>query len=395
MTLRKKEFDMKHKNRCSNAQYLIDYFLNLGIPKSHLLKDVKAEEKFISNPHNWLPLEELHQIVKNCQASCPHLTLDDWQRIALSIKDNEATGIWKIITKLIGIKTLYSLAPRYVKSFNTYTELRINSITNTSVDYSIISDPKVCTYFMARWTAGVLQAVPCTLGLLPATTQIIFDQCDLKLIVTDLYQKHDIAYEDKNGIVYANGRLLGQHIQLSRKIENGNTVFTNTFSYEKPYNAILIIDDLIMNNTYLLKKGEIFNAPYSRVSLTWPETKNKFSFHHSQKLKEELLMSYNEQLTLAEERYFESERLRKKEQDKNIQFKKSLDDFEKTKNAVQAYWEKRENERSKVEKEIILNMKKIVESSIAKLKDSHLTATQKKLVNQLDRKINDVLSPLS
>lgn len=271
-----------------------------------------------------MPLKDFHQIIKNCQASCPHLTLDDWQRIALSIKDNESTGIWKVITRFIGIKSVYSLAPRYIKSFNTYIKLKINSITKTSVDYSIISEPNVCTYFMTRWATGVLQAAPCLLGLPPATTHIIFDQCDLKSIVTDLYKKHDIAYEDKNGIVYANGKLLGQYIQLSRKIKNGNSVFTNTFSYEKPYNAILIIDDLIINNTYLLKKGAIFNTPYSRVSLTWSKTKNRFSFYHSQKLKEKLLISYNKQLSLAEERYFESERLRKKEQEIILNIKKIL-----------------------------------------------------------------------
>lgn len=38
---------MEYKTRCSNAQYLIDYFLNLGIPKSYLLKGVKVEENFI------------------------------------------------------------------------------------------------------------------------------------------------------------------------------------------------------------------------------------------------------------------------------------------------------------------------------------------------------------
>ncbi|MBU8849145.1 MAG: LuxR C-terminal-related transcriptional regulator [Desulfobacterales bacterium] len=386
---------MEHKTRCSNVQYLIDYFMNLGIAESQLLKGVKAEKSFIANPHDWLAIEDFHQIMNNCQESCPHLTLDDWQKIALSIKDNEVTGIWKTIVRFIGIKTLYSLTPRYAKSFNTYIDLKINSITKNSVDCLIISDPNVCSYFMIRWSVGVLQSVPCALGLPPAKASIVFDQCDLESVVTGLYKKYDIAYKDENGIIYADEKLLGQYIQLNQKIENGRTVFTNDFSYEKPYNAILIIDDLIKNDTYLLKKGEIFNAPYGRVFLTWAVDKNRFSFHNSQKLKEELLISYNEQLTLAEERYFESDRLRKKEQDKNIQFKKALDDFQKTKNALQVYWEKRDEDRRKIEKEIILNMKKVVEPSITKLKNSNLNVTQQKLVDQLEQKINNVLLPLS
>ena len=164
---------MEHRTRCSNAQYLIDYFIGLGISESQLFKNVEAEKSFILNPHNWMPIEDWHQIMKNCQEYSPYLTLDDWQKIALSIKDNESTGIWKTIIKFIGIKTLYSLAPRYVKSFSTYINFKINSITKNSVDCLIISDTNVCTDCMTRWTTGVLQSVPCVLGLPPAKTHIL------------------------------------------------------------------------------------------------------------------------------------------------------------------------------------------------------------------------------
>ncbi len=45
----------------------------------------------------------------------------------------------------------------------------------------------------------------------------------------------------------------------------------------------------------------------------WKKYELHVSQIRSQKLKEELLISYNQQLTLAEERYFESERSRKME----------------------------------------------------------------------------------
>ncbi len=387
---------MEHKTRCSNAQYLIDYFIDLGISESQLFKDIEEKKSFISNPHSWLSIKDFHQIMQNCQEYSPDLTLDDWQNIAFTIKDNEATGIWKIIVKFIGIKALYSLAPRYTKSFNTYINLKINSITKNSVDCLIISDKNVCSDCMTRWTAGVLQAVPCVLGLPSAKTHILFDQCDLKSLMTGLYKKHNIKYEEKKDIIYANGEPVGQHIQLKKNLANGKNIFTNDFSYDKPYNATLITKDLLINNKHLLKKGEIFNAPYSRALLAWAEeAKPRFRFSPSQRLKEELLISYNEQLTLAEERYFESEHLRKKEQEKNIQLETALREIQETKNVLEQHWAKKEQEKIKAEKEIILNIKKVIKPSFLKLNHCGLNVNQQKLVNQLADKIRDILLPLS
>ncbi|MCK5100734.1 MAG: hypothetical protein KAR45_21665 [Desulfobacteraceae bacterium] len=262
---------MEHRSRCNNAQFLIAYFINLGIPESKLMKDVKADKSFISNPHNWMAIEDWHQIINNAQEACSYLTLDDWQKIAFNIKDNEATGMWKIIAKLTGVKSLYLLAPRYNKSFNTYVDLKINTITKNSVDILLVSDPNVCSCAMTRWTSGVLQAVPCTSGLPAAKAHILFDQCELKTLITDFYKSYSIEYKEEKNIIYANTKPLGKYIQLKQKIENGKTVFTNRFSYKNPHNAILITNDLIINSILLIKKGDIFNAPYGRVVLTWPK----------------------------------------------------------------------------------------------------------------------------
>ncbi len=318
---------MEHKTRCSNAQYLIDYFINLDVPESQVLQGVNAEKSFISDPHNWLSIEDWHQIINNCQGSVPSLTIEDWQKIALSIKDNDATGIWKTIVKFIGVKSLYLLVPRYIKSFNTYADLKVNSISNNSVDLLIISDPNVCSSVMTRWTSGVLQAVPCALGLQAAKTHILFDQCVLKTLITNFYKSYGIEYKEKSNIIYANAKPLGRYIKLKQNIKNGRTIYTNKFSNAKPYNAIKITHDLIINNTHLIKKGDIFNAPYGRIVLTWQNPQKRFSFNNSKKLKEELLVSFNKQLRLADKRYFKSEFLLKKEQEKNNELRKTLDNL--------------------------------------------------------------------
>jgi DNA-binding CsgD family transcriptional regulator len=385
---------MEHKTRCSNAQYLIDYFINLGISESRLLAGVKQKRDFLSNPHNWLPFKDWHQIISNCQEYSPYLTLDDWQRIALSIKDNEATGIWKAIVKFIGINTVYRLSTRYVKSFNTYMDIRINSLTKNSVDFVLVSDSNTCFFTSLRWTVGVLQAVPCVLDLKPATVEILFDQCDLKTIITKLYKIYNFTYKDDNRIIFINDRPYGKRIKLHRKIGSGKDVFTNEYSNEPPYNAIIVTNDLIKNNTILLRKGDLFNAPYGRACLKWHNKQKKVSSDYSKKLKEELLMSFNDQLTLAEQRYFHSEYLREKEQETTLQLKEALKEIKKTKSAMEISWGKRNVDKINFIQEMLFYIKKYIEPNITELSASGLNDKQQILVNKIDRKIKDQLLPL-
>ncbi len=63
--------------------------------------------------------------------------------------------------------------------------------------------------------------------------------------------------------------------------------------------------------------------------------------------------------------------------------------------ALKVLLKKKDEDRVEVEKEIILNMKNIVEPTITKLNNSSLNGTQQKLVDQLTQKINDVLLPFS
>ena len=125
------------------------------------------------------------------------------------------------------------------------------------------------------------------------------------------------------------------------------------------------------------------------------KTKTKYPFMHSRRLKEELLIAFNTQLTLADNRYLEAERLRQDACKKNIALQQALKELEKTKNALQVYWEQKARDRAELEKKAVLKIKNIVNPGLRQLYESGLNTSQKKKLDQLNRKIDDALLPFA
>ena len=63
--------------------------------------------------------------------------------------------------------------------------------------------------------------------------------------------------------------------------------------------------------------------------------------------------------------------------------------------ALRVLVKKKDEDRIFFEKEIIVNLKKIVEPNLTKLNNCDLNTAQQKLVDQLNQKINDVLLPFA
>lgn len=75
----------------------------------------------------------------------------------------------------------------------------------------------------------------------------------------------------------------------------------------------ILVEDLAVDGRILLHKDDIFDAPCGRVLFKWENQNRLLNVFKSTKLKNEILSYLNEQIFLAEQRYFESERLRAKE----------------------------------------------------------------------------------
>ena len=272
-----KESLYNYKTRCNNVLLVVQYFLELGVPESEILKGIEAGKAFLSNSNNWLSIPDWYKILSNCQKFAPRLNLHDWEAIALSIKDSEASILFKTLTNFIGVSPMFSLTPRYNRRFNNYSDLEIVDWKKGYCDFLVRVNPLVNAAGMGllvHYTAGVLSSVPAVQNLEPGQTTVIYDQALLKNIIEKMFGSFGLRYEEDGEDVFANGMKIGRKIQLKKEVCKSKSIYSRQYGFHEPYNAILIVNDLTIDTKTLLKKGEIFNAPYGRVLVQWAERKS-------------------------------------------------------------------------------------------------------------------------
>lgn len=320
---------MEPSSRCNNAIHVLNYFKKLGLSETAILDGLDVDKKYISNPHNWITVKDWYKIIDNCQRSAPLTTLDDWHKIGFNLKDSEESKLFKMITKLVGVKNMYKLVPKYTNSFNTYMKINLCAIGSDYADYTIKTDESVISKgigLMVRYTSGVCSIIPYILYHEPATVNILYDQARLKNIIEQLYCFFDLKYSEKEEYVFVNSQKIGRRIQLLKSHSN-NEIYSNRYSFDKPYNAVLILDDVTIDGRILLHKDHIFDAPYGRLVFKWKNKSRILNLFNSSGLKNDILPYLNEQIFLAEQRYFESEKLRAREKGYIAQLKFTLNEL--------------------------------------------------------------------
>ena len=127
---------MEFRSRCNNAIHLLNHFKKLGVRESKILDGLTVNKKHIANPHNWITVKDWYKMMDNCHAAAPFTTLEDWYKIGFYLKDSETSKIFEMITKLVGIRAMYKLVPKYSNNFNTYMRIDLNTIGSDYADYT-------------------------------------------------------------------------------------------------------------------------------------------------------------------------------------------------------------------------------------------------------------------
>lgn len=317
---------MEPRSRCNNAIHVLNYFKKLGVKESAILNGLSVDKAYISKPHNWITVKDWYKMIANCQKEAPLTTLEDWYNIGFYLKDNEESKLFEMITKLVGVKNMYRFVPRYTNSFNTYMKISVNAIGPDHADYIIRTEESVIACgigLMVRYTAGICSIIPHVICQEPARVEILYDQARLKNILEQLYPFFDLKYSEKNGYVLINGQKMARRIQLLKSSGNDD-IYSSRYSFDPPWNATVILEDLIVDEKILLNKDHIFDAPYGRVRFSWEKKPRRFELFKSSKLRNEILLHLNEQIFLAEKRHFESERLRAKEKQYIVQLRSTI-----------------------------------------------------------------------
>jgi len=197
--------------------------------------------------------------------------------------------------------------------------------------------------------------------------------------------------------------------------------------YKPPYNAILITKDLKYKDIVLLRRGDIFDAPYTRIRICWDANyenkKPPIELKQDTKLAKQTFLFLEKQIKLAEDRFFESEILREKERKvskklklANHILKKEITERRKAEmllksrekemeiqtanmqeanTAMKVLLKKREEDKKNFSEKVLFNIKELIIPYLEKLKKTDLNETQRAYVEILGSNFEELSNPLA
>ena len=408
----------------------MEYFSNEGVNAYDLLQGTGISREYIDNPYNWITVTKLQKILQNCYRILPDMTLYDWQKIFLQFRYSIIGGFCSGVSSIVGTQTMYMLAPRYINRNCNFQHLEMILFEEGTADFIARIEPDVASVtsgWTFQLTAGLLAAVPSSSNKLSTKVVVLFDQSSLKNIVKKMYRHYGFSYRQKGDSIIIANKVIGRKIRLYKKIVEGKKIFLNDYVCEPPYNAILITEDLKSNDIILLRRGDIFDAPYTRICLYWESNhKNqtsKIEFKQNIKLAKQMILLFEKQLKLAEDRFLESEILREKEKKISKKLKlanrilreeiaerrkaemllksreKEMEiqtaNMQEANTALKVLLKKGDEDKKKFSEKVLFNIKELIIPYLEMLKKTDLNTTQRAYMEILASNFDELSNPLA
>jgi DNA-binding CsgD family transcriptional regulator len=325
---------------------------------------------------------------------------------------------------------MYKLAPRYIKRSCNYQHLELVKIKDGKADFISYLEPdvvRIASGYSFQLTAGTLAAIRTSEGRSPANAEILFDQSPLKNIVKKMYRHHQFTYRQKGDKISISQKTIGRRICLEKEVIDTKIVFSKNYTFKPPHNALLLTENLVHNGFILLREGDIFDAPYSRICINWDTNMRnsaaKTDFKKNTDRAKQTLILLEEQVKLAEDHFFESEKLREKEKRVSKMLKMANQNLKKeiakrkkaemllkarekemeiqtanmqaANTALRVLLKKRDEDKRKFSEKVLFNIKELILPYLEKLKETDLKAHQRAYVEILESNFDELSSPLA
>lgn len=310
---------LEPSTKSNSVKNIVDYFSSLGVSHSDIFRgiqkfrDVPINYEYISDPDSWVNILELYTIITNCHYYCmTKCGIEDWLTIASNVYDHHQHKMWKVMTQLIPMNIMFEKVTSLISNYNNYQNLnKVPSMNKNEVIYEVKLNKELIDIspgVAVHYTAGVLAQIPRAHGFQQADVEIIFSQMKLLNIINILYKKYSLCYLQRQNSILINDEIVGNFVEFNEEANCKEDLFKST---AKMATGILITTDYRHNNVLLLRKGDIYNGPVSKIKLNWHGGKsliNKMGLYLKTPKKISELISYHaQQINETKRRYIESE----------------------------------------------------------------------------------------
>jgi len=249
------------------------------------------------------------------------------EKLGYDVHRNQSMGAVEIVAKLFTLKFIFKKFVDFARQYSLVELYEVKNLTRNSA--VVIYCPKRDFYkdfgfSSPNFVKGFLKAMPriheplnsADIEKIPdAKVDMVMNCFSINTVL-----KKDYAYLTKNhGIEVQNDKLLIDKKIFAKRIylatENGLYINRETSQIEilenelkNPGTGFLVLHDLYIDDILILKKGEIFDAPYCRFNVSWPrapfKTRAKYLLRDGPSALKSSRVKLFEQLEVADKRYF-------------------------------------------------------------------------------------------
>ena len=316
-----------------NTRMILDYIKLQGYNIEDFFDKYKIYSRNIfDNYYEWVPLSYHFNFYDNIEEFLNFKNPREYLKISKIANENDKTmsKFLEIVSRFFSLQKIYELVPLFNRNYdNDITMKFITTIKTKNKIKFILTSRYFNNFFDAvqfrflQWSIGLLSGIPARWGYQLLNTRICYYGYDLKRLLTVDYKYKNLGkLEEKENGFYLDGDIIAKKVllkkeiikpnySLSKKIFNlsknikYNHKIYSPISYEIDNNNFLnnnesiicyeVIKDVFDNEAkeYILKKGELFNLPYTRFEYEIDLKSNKkFIFDRIFNSRNKLLETY-------------------------------------------------------------------------------------------------------
>jgi class 3 adenylate cyclase len=304
----KKETDKNLRISCMSALHLASYFIKRkGIPAGRILDGLPYDIEYLKNTGNWLNNAETFRLFLNCHEAAGGFTHTDWKTVGEEIYGKGAPGYFKILFRIMPMKSIYLNIPKYISMLAKWCSYEIVSSRDGEIIYKVThADKKTRDKYSiggeCNYQLGVLASMPKLKSEYGYVGDAKHEICSmpLHLIVENSYGLRPDQYHYDNTGFRINRQLVGRWVKLQPRNDNAECLSRDfELSGEDEANAIGIIKDVYHEGLKIFNEGDIYEAPYCVFKVTY-----KKRFYIGEKLNNrDMIMFLEKQLKMTEDKF--------------------------------------------------------------------------------------------
>lgn len=298
---------------CENYIVMKNYFVKeLQYTEEELLCGLSITREEFHDPKNWINSADEQLFHINLFKRPGHiLTHYDYREAGRFFSFSE-NSLFMIFFKVLSAGKIIKEIQKTVRKFNNEYTIRPVSFRNGEAyllqkDYPFYHEVSVGGE--CRFTEGVFAANFELHDIHNYSVEQIICSKKLKNLLTYAYGHYGFDIEDTGKQILINGRPVAEYVELAKQKIGNEFIYSSKVVPEgKNHNATRILEDFVYRGKTLLRKGEIYDAPYCLFYLKWKEKSTLIRVLQALKRKSLLTQSLNEidkQLEFTNKQIFE------------------------------------------------------------------------------------------